>query len=135
MYGIKRWGHVRDQFDTPFFREKSSDLLKPVLMELKDYRKNDFVFLGVVGIDGSPSCGVNISCASPRWGGEFKDRGLVEEKLSSLDYGQTKGIYMEVLEGMLEKFQLESNFFGLVGEDIDKLIKEIDLYLQSVGYK
>ncbi len=134
MYGLKRWGHVRDQFDTPFFRKTSSKLLEPFVVEVEDYIKNDYTFIGIVGIDGSPSCGINISCASPEWGGDFKDRSLVEDKLSTLDYLQDKGIFMEVLEKDLASHELRPKFFGLLGDEVDKLIQEISSYLSEIEY-
>ena len=40
MYGSKRWGHVKDQFDNPYFREQSRTMLKPFILQLKDYAQH-----------------------------------------------------------------------------------------------
>ena len=37
LYGPKRWGHTREQFDHPFFREHCRKILSPVLTQMKAY--------------------------------------------------------------------------------------------------
>lgn len=37
LYGPKRWGHTREQFDNPFFREHCRKILSPVLTQMKAY--------------------------------------------------------------------------------------------------
>lgn len=34
MYGSKRWGHEKNQFDNPFFKKHCNNLLKPVIEQL-----------------------------------------------------------------------------------------------------
>ncbi|MBQ6126724.1 MAG: hypothetical protein IJI77_06875 [Erysipelotrichaceae bacterium] len=36
LYGAKRWGHVSDQFDNPFFRKHCRKILEPVIDQLKE---------------------------------------------------------------------------------------------------
>ena len=53
LYGSRRWGHVSDQFDNPFFRRHCRNILTPIVEQLKEYLNNDsFRVLGIVGIDG-----------------------------------------------------------------------------------
>jgi predicted secreted protein len=33
------------------------------------YRDNGYLLKGIIGIDGSPSCGVHKTCRSTRWSG------------------------------------------------------------------
>lgn len=74
LYGASRWGHVREQFDNPFFRKHCQTLLKPVILQMQEYlaQKDKFHVMGVVGIEGSPSCGVSFTCSGD-WGGEIAD--------------------------------------------------------------
>ena len=37
LYGPGRWGHTREQFDNPFFREHCRKILSPVLTQMKAY--------------------------------------------------------------------------------------------------
>ena len=72
MYGAKRWGHVKDQFDNPFFRNHCKNILNPVIDQLIEYytNKEKFEIVGIVAIDGSPSCGYNFTCKG-NYGGEL----------------------------------------------------------------
>lgn len=126
MYGLKRWGHVKDQFDTPFFRDTSQDLLKPIVGQVKDYINNGYELLGIIAIEGSPSCGASKTCIGKEWGGDFKDIKVIEEKMSKLIYGDGKGVFMEELEKMLNFVEIQPSFFGLFGEEVDDLIKSIE---------
>ena len=60
LYGSNRWGHAVSQFDTPFFRKEAERMLEPFVMQIEEYLSSPerFELLGIVGIDGSPSCGV-----------------------------------------------------------------------------
>lgn len=37
LYGPGRWGHTKEQFDNPFFREHCRKILSPVLTQMKAY--------------------------------------------------------------------------------------------------
>jgi len=135
MYGIKRWGHVKEQFDTPFFRQVSRDLIKDLSLQIKEYIKNDYLLVGIVGIEGSPSCGAFKSCMSKEWGGEFKDIELVRQKVSTIIYRDVRGVFMEEVENVFTKMDIQPKFFGLIEGLIDELIKDIDSYLTEINFK
>ena len=116
LYGSKRWGHVSDQFDNPFFRRHCHEVLVPIIDQLKEYLNNDdFEVLGIVGIDGSPSCGVDYTCKG-NWYGSFDGRTDLNETLKDCSLIKASGIYMDVLkemlkqEGLLEKIKIVSLF-------------------------
>ncbi|MCR1954045.1 hypothetical protein NSA24_04235 [Clostridioides mangenotii] len=102
MYGSDRWGHSKDQFDNPFFKEKCREILIPYLLQMKEYLKNKerFEVLGIIGIDGSPSCGIDTSfCAN--WGGELSRCQRLDEKIKRGTLKKEKGVFMETLSYML----------------------------------
>ena len=37
MYGSQRWGHVKNQFQHPFYIEQCRKILEPVLFQLQEY--------------------------------------------------------------------------------------------------
>ena len=37
MYGSQRWGHVKNQFQHPFYMEQCRKILEPVLLQLQEY--------------------------------------------------------------------------------------------------
>lgn len=105
MYGMKRWGHVKEQFDTPIFREHSRVILNDIAMQVRDYVSNGYTLVGVIGIDGSPSCGINKTCSSKSWGGESKS--FDEAKFKDVSTINEKGVFIEeLLLSLLPEVQL-----------------------------
>ena len=104
MYGAKRWGHVSDQFDNIFFRKHCRKILEPIIDQLKEYLANEdrFEVLGFIGVDGSPSCGVDYTCRGD-WYGSFESRPDLAETLATARFAQGSGVLMSVLKEMLEE--------------------------------
>ncbi len=124
LYGSRRWGHVSNQFDNPFFRHHSRKILEPFIEQLKEYLSNDsFQVLGIVGIDGSPSCGVDYTCEAD-WYGSFEGRHGLQETLDSARLVNRKGIFMDVLSEMLKEEHLDDKVIvrSLYAEEPDKCL-------------
>ena len=67
-----------------------------------------FHILGVVGVDGSPSCGVDYtSCGS--WYGSFAKRPGLEKTLAGCTLRRKHGILMDVLCTMLKEAGLDKH--------------------------
>jgi predicted secreted protein len=107
MYGTKRWGHVKDQFDNPFFRSQCRQMLEPMILQIKEYADNPerFQLEGIVAIDLSPSCGYHVTCKGD-WGGEFSGCPGLEQKLETLSTATEPGVFMEELAKLLEEAKL-----------------------------
>ena len=107
LYGAKRWGHVSEQFDNIFFRNHCRKILKPIIDQLKEYLANEqfFEVIGIVGIDGSPSCGVDYTCTGD-WYGSFECRTNLKETLDTAGLKKGPGILMDVLKEMLKEENL-----------------------------
>lgn len=108
LYGAKRWGHVSDQFDNIFFRNYCRQILTPIINQLIEYLDNPefFEVLGIVGIDGSPSCGVDYTCQA-NWYGSFESRQGLQETLDTCKMVNKPGIFMDVLKQMLKENKLD----------------------------
>lgn len=108
LYGACRWGHVSNQFDNPFFRAHCRKLLAPYLLQMKEYLAHPerFCVLGVVGIDGSPSCGVDYTSVG-NWYGSFGGRTDLAETLASARLGNRHGVFMDELCAMLREEGLD----------------------------
>lgn len=108
LYGAKRWGHVSDQFDNIFFRKHCRKILTPIIEQLKEYLANEdwFEVLGFVGIDGSPSCGVDYTCKAD-WYGSFDCREGLAETLADCKLVKKPGVFMDVLKEMLKEENLD----------------------------
>ncbi len=130
LYGAKRWGHVSDQFDNVFFRKHCRRILEPIIDQLKEYLAHEdrFEVLGIVGIDGSPSCGVDYTCRA-NWFGSFEGRMNLEETLSSCSMSKEPGVLIKVLREMLQEEGLEeriliTSLFAPEPEKCLNLLKE-----------
>lgn len=108
LYGAMRWGHVSDQFDNVFFRKHCRKILEPIIDQLKEYLEHEerFQVLGFVGIDGSPSCGVDYTCCAD-WYGSFGSRTDLNETLASCRMEKQPGVLIKVLQEMLQEEGLE----------------------------
>ncbi len=93
--GASRWGHVRSQFDSPFFRKHCHSLAEEMLDQAADYLRCGYRVLGFVMIDGSPACGLKKSPqpADPNegWGGMV--RYLPKSRLAN-----ERGVFCHALE-------------------------------------
>ena len=69
MYGSQRWGHVKNQFQHPFYMEQCRKILEPVLLQLQEYAQHveKFHVLGIVSVEGSPNCGYHLTCDAGRF--------------------------------------------------------------------
>lgn len=69
--GLHRWGQVKEQYQSAGFRKRFDMLAAFFLDTIEDYVQNgDLIIL--VGIKGSPSCGVFHTESNPNWGGSFE---------------------------------------------------------------
>ena len=89
MYGSQRWGHVKNQFQHPFYMEQCRKILEPVLLQLQEYAQHveKFHVLGIVSVEGSPNCGYHLTCEG-EWKGEIgtDEAGKSQSQLSK-EYG------------------------------------------------
>lgn len=102
IMGSRRWGHVRDQFDNPFFRSRCRSMLEPFLLEMEEYcsRPDRFKILGVVSVEGSPSCGHGLTCIGD-WRGEVETEDRFREIRGELKMTEGSGVFVDVLESEL----------------------------------
>lgn len=110
--GINRWGQVKEQLDFPGFRMKCRTLLQPVIDQVRDFHHNGYEIAAVIGIDGSPACGVNYTCTG-NWGGEIGEGYGLAEKIASLGTIQEEGVMMEVLREMLAEAGIDVKFVAV----------------------
>lgn len=131
LYGIKRWGHVKDQFDYKFFRDTCKELLNPIINQLESYTNAGYSLIGCIGVDGSPSCGVSLTCRSSQWRGEMHMNPNLDAVLSNVDMVNEKGVFMEVLENSLKENNIEAEFIGLNEENIEISLSEVFKFIDD----
>ncbi|SBW10771.1 conserved hypothetical protein [uncultured Eubacteriales bacterium] len=123
LYGSRRWGHTKSQFNNPFFRAHCRKLLEPVLMELEEYLSNPqrFEVLGFIGIDGSPSCGVDYTGEGPS-GGSMRSRNDLDEVIAQGRLIKEPGVLFEVISEMLAERGIDMKLTGLFAPEEEKVL-------------
>lgn len=127
QYGYNRWGHTMDQFNNTFFRARCREMLQPIVQQIEEYLANpeEFKILGVLGVDGSPSCGVKYTCRA-KWGGEFSGREDLQEVLSSCKLQCGSGVLMSVFREMLDEKKIELNFDALFAPEAERAMNMLE---------
>ena len=74
------------------------------MLQVKEYQNcaERVEVLGVVGINGSPSCGIEYTFSAD-WGGELSSQPNLEAYLKKGERKEAMGIFMQVLKEMLEE--------------------------------
>jgi predicted secreted protein len=95
--GMKRWGMTVEQYDTPAYRRHCRAILGPVVDTLTALAEDGCAIREVLGVEGSPSCGVATTCAGYT-GGELE--GNARPQACARVAG--KGVLMDELRSMLD---------------------------------
>lgn len=67
--GVARWWQVREQYDTPGYRNHCRRVALSVADVLTHHLREGCDDLVLIGVDGSPSSGVGVTDHGPDWGG------------------------------------------------------------------
>ncbi|MGL4403342.1 MAG: CD3072 family TudS-related putative desulfidase [Fusobacteriaceae bacterium] len=116
VYGLKRWGHVKEQFQHSGFINPAEKKLREIVDLIQDYRRNGYEILGIYGIKGSPSCGVSLTCSGD-WCGEAWNYKDLEDISSRVKMVQEMGLYMEIFQKLLKEKGIELEF-----KDVDDVL-------------
>ncbi len=87
----------------------------------------------IIGLDGSPSCGVRYSGTSSEWGGAPK---IPEEQMTNYPTTTKPGIFIEELVAMIKEANLKlPNMIGagfdMPGFDEKKIANELIEFLEK----
>lgn len=101
-YGVNRWGHVKNQLDTPHYRKTCRELFYPCFDQIKEYLRNDYEIMALVGIDGSPTCGIHKTCIG-NWGGEVMDNPNFQDTVDSITSVYESGVFIDEIKDILHE--------------------------------
>lgn len=124
MYGTNRWGHVKNQFNTPHFRKVCKNEFEIYLQQIEEYIDNGYNIIGILGIDGSPSCGVDLTCVGD-WRGEIGSNPNLSDTIATIKYINEKGILMEEISKSLYEKGIEIEMFGFQTETANEICEKI----------
>lgn len=109
--GMRRWGMTNEQYDTPAYREHCRRILGPTMLTLEALVADGCAIEAVIGVDGSPSCGVRESCTGYS-GGEI-ERLLATGAVPTAQRSPGPGVFMEVFSSLLEQAGIAPVFRGV----------------------
>ncbi|SHJ20562.1 CD3072 family TudS-related putative desulfidase [Lutispora thermophila] len=69
--GLKRKPMTKEEYDNEEFRKLCKDISKDIVTVMKEYLDNGYYIIGLIGINGSPTCSI------------IGDRGILMEELLS----------------------------------------------------
>ncbi len=113
--GLLRPKQTRDQYDSTAYRKHCKAIAEQVLNEVEDYQRAGVEVACIVGIEGSPSCGVEWTT---------KGWGETSEKIKG------KGILIEELQRLLEQENLNIPIMGIPEKpkygDLETVLKALE---------
>ncbi|TKB27556.1 hypothetical protein FCL47_05330 [Desulfopila sp. IMCC35006] len=107
--GLNRWGMTRDQYDHLHFREFCREILKPIMYQIKAYVAAEYEIIGVIGMDGSPNCGISRTCTG-FIGGEICSQVDIARQQELLVDASGPGVFMEIFAEMLASEKISLRF-------------------------
>lgn len=89
--GLDRWGQVKEQYANSGFKRSFQEAAEVALTSVEDYVSHGYKIV-IIGIEGSPSCGITLTESNPNWGGTLTDAKDESAKLIN-----ARGTFMDVL--------------------------------------
>ena len=100
--GLNRFSQVIEQYDTALYRRHCRELAVMVADQIDRYPRNGYRVV-LLGIDGSPSCGVDLTGTNPDWKG-YPGSDLVD---AVYPIAKGSGIFIQELKAELQSRELE----------------------------
>ena len=118
--GILRRSQSKDQYDTVMFRGHCREIAEEIVDQIQKYAKCGINAEIVIGVDGSPSCGVNEVL-----------KGNPCENISKHERVKGSGILIEELRFALKERKISIPFHGIRYERLPNDLVEIEKLLKD----
>ena len=118
--GLDRRGHecmkngIRESMSTPQGQSACRRMARGIIRQIQEYQKNGFAVLGIIGNDGSPSCGVKLT-----WS-HSKDKNI-----------KGQGAFIAALRSELRKHTLKVPFIAIEDFKWEKSAERIKKLLSA----
>ncbi|MFQ5999172.1 MAG: CD3072 family TudS-related putative desulfidase [Candidatus Bathyarchaeia archaeon] len=96
--GLLRWSCTKEQYDTPAFRRHCRQIASSAVDQVEEYLRNGFNVLAILGVDGSPTCGVDETSVGYKGGYLPKLAPTREAKII-----KAPGVFVEELQYELKE--------------------------------
>ena len=118
--GLLRQPLSKDQYDTAMFRSHCRKIAEEIADQIQEYRKCGINIEIVIGVNGSPSCGVGETL-----------KGNSRRNMSTHERVRVSGILMEELRFALEERSISIPFYGVGYESMREDLVEIEKTVSS----
>lgn len=105
--GPGRWWQTRSQYDIPAYRDLCNRLAKDAADLASVYAASQCRVLGVLGVEGSPSCGVNEVYDAADWGGQPREIDLSNCRVKG------SGLFVDALNAAFARRSLDIPIIGI----------------------
>lgn len=95
--GLGRKPMSKEEYDVPEYRELCKKLFQPFIEDLREYLKNGYEILGIIGVKESPTCSISGN----------------------------RGIFMEEIFKALKEEDIKLNYFEIPPTELDNQWEEI----------
>jgi predicted secreted protein len=130
MAGINRWWQTKRLYDFPSYRRYCREQAVAIVDQLVDYYHNGYETVALLGVDGSPTCGISFCGTDADMGGPPH-----MPKGSPLRY--EKGILMEELINEIASRELPMPLaigLQIEGDDsIENIAAQLEALLEAVA--
>jgi len=97
---------IRKNMESQKSIEIINNLVNQVVYQIEEYIRNGFTVLGIIGINRSPSCGINTTSKNDK----------------EID---GSGVFIEMLKKALDNKNININMLGIKATETDKALKSI----------
>ena len=125
--GLSRWGQTKYQYDTIFFRRHCEKLAETIVDQAEEYQRHQVPLGPIIGVEGSPSCGVTLTCDG-FWGGELSENDNLLNKIREVQLVKSRGVFMEALQLRLDRRSITLDEIGIVESDLDNSLHKLQSY-------
>ncbi|RLG86356.1 MAG: hypothetical protein DRO18_04505 [Thermoprotei archaeon] len=126
--GLRRFWQVKEQYSSTGFKRLCRRLSRMIVDYVREYLRNDYRLVLILGVAGSPSCGIRETNSSPKWFGDPRKAGNYVKIRES-------GVFMEELINSLRNAKLLSNDTILTDIDYSNIsasVRELEGRLRDV---
>jgi len=132
--GIRRWSQVIEQYDTPKYRDHCRDLAIRSVDQIDHFLRDKTFSLVIIGLEGSPSCGVRLTGSSLDWQGY---PGAVE-MTGKYPVREGTGLFMQALQKEIKSRGLSvppilAVGLDLYGIDLDQIGPQLKSELKNLS--
>ncbi len=107
--GMQRWGMTKNQYDTAAYRRFCHEILQPSIDQISAWVASGYEIRGVLGVAGSPSCGVRTTCMGYK-GGEISCKQESDSQHPVVQMVPGSGVFIEVLQEVFREHKFDINF-------------------------